>query len=137
MSGVSFATPFMFRRHVQETCQHEARVAVVVCRICHVKSIKVNLTASAEKNGANDKNLKMGNGFCSQEHEESVRKDRLDDMPQVLVDYRSVVAHIFEAHVRLFYRCTSCPRAFAKKEAIYEHRSQSHDRDPNCDKGIL
>ena len=32
-----------------------------------------------------------------------------------------------QCHVTLVYRCTACPRAFVKKEAIYEHRLQDHD----------
>ena len=44
-----------------------------------------------------------------------------------LIDYRSVISHLYKNHVTLIYRCTACPRAFVKKEAIYEHRMKEHD----------
>jgi hypothetical protein len=75
----------------------------------------------------------IGSRVCSQVHLQSLRKDGHNNVPEALVDYRSVIAHLYRAHVKLFYRCTACPRAFAKKEAIYEHRTQAHDSNSNCD----
>ena len=118
----------MFRRHVQDTCQHEARVPVVVCRICHLKlsrfqkattkdsasiSTKIQIEDTSTKQDSLEKNFtKLGD-------EKSI--------PEALTDYRSIMSHLYQSHVTLVYRCTACPRAFVKKESIYEHRIQEHD----------
>ena len=114
----------MFQKHVQETCQHEARVPIIVCRICHLKFLK-----SPQKQPLNSNEIQTTNGNVIQEKEMGAfRNDRNDsNPPQALVNYRSVIAHLYQKHVTLVYRCTSCPRAFAKKEAIYEHRVEVHD----------
>ena len=120
----------MFRRHVQESCQHEARVPVIVCRICHLKS-----TRSQKKNtktrDSNSTEVQIDSVNAVQNNIDCPSKHLVDKthVPESLIDYRSVISHLYQNHVTLVYRCTSCPRAFLKKEAIYEHRVKEHDGD--------
>ena len=111
----------MFRRHVQETCQHESRVPVIVCRICHLKS------ARSQKN--NEKALELS---CKtiQVEDNNAKQDGIEKSKppsNSLIDYRSLMSHLYQNHVTLIYRCTACPRAFVKKDAIYEHRIREHN----------
>ena len=120
----------MFRRHVQESCQHEARVPVIVCRICHLKS-----TQSPKKSTKACDSISIGvqnesvNAVQNNIDRPSKKSDDKTYVPESLIDYRSVISHLYQSHVTLVYRCTSCPRAFLKKEAIYEHRLKEHDGD--------
>ena len=126
--GAIFETPFMFRRHVQDTCQHEARVYAIACRICHIKlkkSVSIGSNQAAVIN-ANESEV-SNNKYTQGGGEVTYRKIEQYSQHEELVEYRSVMAHLYQAHVKLFYRCTACPRAFAAKEAIYEHRAQAHD----------
>ena len=117
----------MFRRHVQDTCQHEARVYAIACRICHIKLRKSADVASNQATVINANETQVSNNNYTQGREGPSRKDEQYPKHEELVEYRSVMAHLYQAHVKLFYRCTGCPRAFAAKEAIYEHRAQAHD----------
>ena len=120
----------MFRRHVQESCQHEARVPVIVCRICHLKA-----TRSPKKNSKSCDSISAGVQIESVNAVHKVIDRSLKQsgdqsyVAESLIDYRSVISHLYQNHVTLVYRCTSCPRAFLKKEAIYEHRVKEHDGD--------
>ena len=118
----------MFRRHVQDTCQHEARVPVVECRICHVKLSRlptpttkdsVSILEKVQLEDTNTKHDNIENNSAQLYNKKSI--------PEALTDYRSIMSHLYQCHVTLVYRCTACPRAFVKKEAIYEHRLQEHD----------
>jgi hypothetical protein len=42
------------------------------------------------------------------------------------VDWCGVYAHLYQSHVRLYYKCTSCEKAFVEKSAIYDHRQEMH-----------
>ena len=44
----------------------------------------------------------------------------------VLVDSRNLLSHMFDKHVKLYYKCTGCSKAFDSKASIYEHRSSAH-----------
>ena len=138
--GVQFETTSMFRRHVQETCQHEARIPVIVCRICHSKFIKSKRERTNGENESERHETQIKSSSAQENYKSSSNKEINDSSHQALVDYRSVIAHLYQKHVTLVYRCTACPRAFIKKEAIYEHRIQAHDgnssaNDENCDEG--
>ena len=111
----------MFRRHVQETCQHESRVPVIVCRICQLKSTR------SQKN--NDKALESSGNTIQLEDKNAKQDDMEKSKPSSnsLIDYRSLMSHLYQNHVTLIYRCTACPRAFVKKDAIYEHRLREHN----------
>ena len=52
--GEQFETTSMFRRHVQETCQHEARIPVIVCRICHLEYLKSKRERTNRENNLED-----------------------------------------------------------------------------------
>ena len=111
----------MFRRHVLETCQHESRVPVIVCRICHLKSTRYQKQ--------NEKTLELG---CKtiQPEDNNVKQDGIEKSKppsNSLIDYRSLMSHLYQNHVTLIYRCTACPKAFVKKGAIYEHRVREHN----------
>ena len=111
----------MFRRHVQETCQHESRVPVIVCRICQLKSTR------SQKN--NDKALESSGNTIQLEDKNAKQDDMEKSKPSSnsLIDYRSLMSHLYQNHVTLIYRCTACPRAFVKKDAIYEHQNREHN----------
>ncbi len=61
--------------------------------------------------------------LCARKHENS------------LVDWPAIYAHLYQSHVKLYYKCTSCEKAFADKAAIYEHRSSDHKAEE--DSGTL
>jgi hypothetical protein len=113
-------------------------VPVIVCRICHLKFVKCNRERNKEGNKSDTHHIQIKSSNAPEKT--SLSRDINDSSHQALVDYRSVIAHLYQKHVTLVYRCTACPRAFIKKEAIYEHRIQSHDGnsssiDDKCDKG--
>ena len=122
----------MFRRHVQESCQHEARVPIIVCLICHLKSTRSQV----------NKNTKAWDSISTRVQNEHVNAKQNDaaknfpklneriPVPESLIDYRSAISHLYQNHVTLIYRCTACPRAFVKKDAIYEHRMREHKDSP-------
>ena len=120
----------MFRRHVQESCQHEARVPVIVCRICHLKSTRYpkKNTKTHDSNSA-EVQIESGNSVHNNIDSPLKQSDDKTYIPESLIDYRSVISHLYQNHITLVYRCTSCPRAFLKKEAIYDHRVKEHDGD--------
>ena len=126
--GIQFETSAIFRRHVQESCQHEARVPIIICLICHLKSSRSQMQ--------NTKALDSKSTRVQNEHVNAKENDiekifsKLDERisaKESLIDYRSVISHLYQNHVTLIYRCTACPRAFVKKEAIYDHRMKKHD----------
>ena len=39
----------------------------------------------------------------------------------------SLFAHFYDSHIRLYYKCTDCNRAFAEKTTIYAHRNELHN----------
>ena len=51
---------------------------------------------------------------------------RKNDGAEVWVDYSNVLAHFYQSHIQLFYKCSACPKAFAEKMAIYDHREKVH-----------
>ena len=46
-----------------------------------------------------------------------------------LVDQDSILAHVYQTHIKLYYKCSECPKAFVTKPAIYNHRSKSHAQE--------
>ena len=111
----------MFRRHVQETCQHESRVPVIVCRICHLRSSR------SQKQNENARELSCK---TIQVEDHNAKQDGIEKSKppfNSLIDYRSLMSHLYQNHVTLIYRCTACPRAFVRKDAIYEHRIREHN----------
>ena len=51
---------------------------------------------------------------------------RKNDGAEVWVDYSNVLAHFYQSHIQLFYKCSACSKAFAEKMAIYDHREKVH-----------
>lgn len=47
---------------------------------------------------------------------------------QVWVDFSSILAHFYQRHIQLFYKCSNCPKAFFDKLQIYAHRSKMHPK---------
>jgi hypothetical protein len=45
-----------------------------------------------------------------------------------------LLSHFYDYHVKLFYKCTSCPKAFATKSAIYSHREDKHSKEDKLNK---
>ncbi len=39
-----------------------------------------------------------------------------------VIDDDDILSHMYATHVRLYYKCTGCPKAFDNKAAIYAHR---------------
>ena len=37
--------------------------------------------------------------------------------------------HIYESHVKLFYKCSFCPKAFVEKVDVYSHNRTAHQED--------
>ena len=127
--GEQFETTSIFRRHVQAACQHESRVPVIICYICYRKLHKIEnqifkhqdrLTINAnttESPKLNQRDIENVDGHST---------------PDALVDYRSIISHMYQKHVKLIYRCNRCPRAFVKKDAIYDHQARDHDTRMEC-----
>ena len=122
--GEQFETTSIFRRHVQAACQHESRVPVIICCICYRKLNKIENKISKHQ----------GRLTINENNTESPELKRRDIenveghlTPDALVDYRSIISHMHQKHVKLIYRCTRCPRAFVKKDAIFYHQARDHD----------
>ena len=47
----------------------------------------------------------------------------------VYVDWSGIYGHLYQSHIQLFYKCSSCPKAYAEKMAIYEHRQEVHKKE--------
>ena len=47
----------------------------------------------------------------------------------VYVDWAGVYGHLYQSHIQLFYKCSSCPKAYAEKMAIYQHREEVHKKE--------
>ena len=47
----------------------------------------------------------------------------------------SLFAHFYDSHIRLYYKCTDCNRAFAEKTSIYAHRNEFHGNNNGNEKG--
>lgn len=45
---------------------------------------------------------------------------------EALVKAQNLVGHVIDHHVKLYYKCTSCSKAFDSKDAIYKHRDEMH-----------
>ena len=122
--GEQFETTSIFRRHVQAACQHESRVPVIICYICYQKLNKIENKISKHQGRLtiNENNTK------SQElNQRDIENVDGHSTPDALVDYRSIISHMYQKHVKLIYRCTRCPRAFVKKDAIFDHQARNHD----------
>ena len=119
--GLQFETSAMFRRHVQETCQHESRVPVIVCRICHLRSSR----SQKQNENARELSCKTIQVEDNNAKQDSIEKSKPPS--NSLIDSRSLMSHLYQNHVTLIYRCTACPRAFVRKDAIYEHRIREHN----------
>ena len=39
-----------------------------------------------------------------------------------VIDDDDILSHMYSTHVKLYYKCTSCPKAYDNKAAIYAHR---------------
>ncbi len=39
-----------------------------------------------------------------------------------VIDEADILSHMYASHVKLYYKCSSCPKAFDNKAAIYAHR---------------
>ena len=127
--GEQFETTSIFRRHVQAACQHESRVPVIICCICYRNLNKIENKISKHQ----------GRLTINENNTESPELNRRDIenvdghlTPDALVDYRSIISHMHQKHVKLIYRCTRCPRAFVKKDAIYDHQARDHDARMEC-----
>ena len=46
----------------------------------------------------------------------------------------SLFAHFYDSHIRLYYKCTDCNRAFAEKTSIYAHRNELHGNNNGNEK---
>ena len=46
----------------------------------------------------------------------------------------SLFAHFYDSHIRLYYKCTDCNRAFAEKTSIYAHRNEFHGNNNGNEK---
>ena len=122
--GEQFETTSIFRRHVQAACQHESRVPVIICCICYRNLNKIENKISNHQ----------GRLTINENNAESPRLNQRDghSTPDILVDYRSIISHMYQKHVKLIYRCTRCPRAFVKKDAIYDHQARDHEARTQC-----
>ena len=117
--GEQFETTSIFRRHVQAACQHGSRVPVIICCICYRNLNKIENKISKHQ----------GRLTINENNTESPELNQRDghSTPDTLVDYRSIISHMYQKHVKLIYRCTRCPRAFVKKDAIFDHQARDHD----------
>ena len=46
--------------------------------------------------------------------------------PAAAILQRDFLAHMFQSHTKLLYKCTGCAKAFDSKTAIYTHRDEHH-----------
>ena len=97
---------------------------VIICCICYRKLNKIENKISKHQ----------GRLTINENNTESPELNRRDIenvdghlTPDALVDYRSIISHMHQKHVKLIYRCTRCPRAFVKKDAIYDHQARDHE----------
>ena len=121
-AGTAFETTSMFHYHVQEMCQHEARLLATVCRICRTK--RQSQKGHGMKNTKGQMRATANTSPDSYSNNPDVENMHLTG---TLFDRSSVIDHIYQSHVKIYYRCTLCQRAFAEKEAVYEHRVQAHN----------
>lgn len=42
------------------------------------------------------------------------------------INSSSILAHFYESHIALLYKCSDCPKAYADKLEVYQHRQASH-----------
>lgn len=98
--GMTFDTLSVFRNHVESSCLHESKTLLAQCQMCCSKS-KVKAKAKVVK----------GQHQVSNSH---------------FVPFKDLLSHVYDSHVRLFFKCSSCPKAFGNKSAIYGHRDQVH-----------
>ena len=97
---------------------------VIICYICYQKLNKIENKISKHQGRLtiNENNTK------SQElNQRDIENVDGHSTPDALVDYRSIISHVYQKHVKLIYRCTRCPRAFVKKDAIFDHQARDHD----------
>ena len=127
--GEQFETTSIFRRHVQAACQHESRVPVIICYICFQKLNKIENKISKHQGRLI---IKENNTKSPESNQRDIENVDGHSTPDALVDYRSIISHMYQKHVKLIYRCTKCPRAFVKKDAIYDHQARDHDARMEC-----
>ena len=128
-SGEQFETTSIFRRHVQAACQHESRVPVIICCICYRKLHKIGNKISKHRRRLA---IAENNTESPELNQSDIENVDGHSTPDALVDYRSIILHVYQKHVKLIYRCTRCPRAFVKKDAIFDHQARDHDTRMEC-----
>ena len=97
---------------------------VIICCICYrnLNKIENKISKHQGRLTINENNTK------SQElNQRDIENVDGHSTPDALVDYRSIISHMYQKHVKLIYRCTRCPRAFVKKDAIFDHQARNHD----------
>ncbi|TRY69472.1 hypothetical protein TCAL_03255 [Tigriopus californicus] len=50
---------------------------------------------------------------------------------EALIKAQNLVGHVIDHHIKLYYKCTSCSKAFDSKDAIYKHRDEVHGASTN------
>jgi len=106
-----------YRNHVQTSCHHEARALAISCRLCQLKSDRQNENAR-KKDRQSDKD---GEATADQSIEQNDQeKDR--STTHHYVNAKAILGHIYDSHIRIFFKCSFCPKAFVDKSAIYDHK---------------
>ena len=100
-----------FRNHVLTSCHHEARALAVSCRLCQLKSDRQD-----EKDRQSEKDGESASQSAKQKNQDK------DQNTHHFVNAKAILGHIYDSHIRIFFKCSFCPKAFVDKSAIYDHK---------------
>ncbi len=62
-------------------------------------------------------------GICVAARKRQVWQKANEDSP--FIPASELLSHVYDSHIRLLYRCTKCPRAFADKALVYRHGEEA------------
>ena len=102
---------------------------VIICCICYRKLREIGNKISKHQEGLA---ITENNTESPEVKQKEIENIDGNLTPDALVDYRTIISHMYQKHIKLIYRCTRCPRAFVKKDAMYDHQARDHDTRMEC-----